>query len=116
MLIYMKKFVLFLIIGIVLVVGCSKEDLKVDNALPREDDIIIDVRTKEEYDELHVKKAINIPYNDIDENIQLDKTKTIFVYCKSGARSRKAYDILKELGYNVIDLGSIDSISLEKEY
>lgn len=111
----MKKFILILVIGLVLLVGCSKENLQVDIVLPKENDIIIDVRTKEEYDDLHVKKAINIPYDEIDENVQLDKTKTIFVYCKSGARSRKAYNILKELGYNVIDLGSIDSISLEKE-
>lgn len=111
----MKKFVLLLAIGLVLLVGCSNENLQADIVDPKEDDVIIDVRTKKEYDELHIKKAINIPYDEIDENVQLDKTKRVFVYCKSGARSRKAYNILKELGYNVIDLGSIDSISLEKE-
>ena len=111
----MKKFFLFLTFVLVLLVGCSKKNMREDIVLPREDDVIVDVRTKAEYDDLHIKKAINIPYDEIDENVQLDKTKRVFVYCKSGARSRKAYNILKELGYNVIDLGSIDSISLEKE-
>lgn len=77
--------------------------------------IIIDVRTKEEYDEGHIKDAINIPYDEIDENTNLDKDKTIFVYCRSGARSSNAYNTLKNLGYTVYDLGALSSIDLPKE-
>lgn len=77
--------------------------------------IIVDVRTNEEYLESHVKGAINIPYDEINESTNLDKTKTILVYCKSGVRSSKAYNTFKSLGYDVIDLGAYDTIDLDKE-
>ena len=51
----------------------------------------------------------------VDENTDLDKTKTIMVYCKSGVRSNKAYNTLKDLGYDVVDLGAYDKVELEKE-
>ena len=37
------------------------------------------------------------------------------VYCQSGNRSSTAYNILKNLGYEVLDLGAYESISLPKE-
>ena len=77
--------------------------------------IIVDVRTKEEYEEGHVKESINIPYDEIDENIGLEKEKTILVYCQSGRRSSIAYERLTSLGYEVYDLGAYDSLPLEKE-
>lgn len=70
---------------------------------------IIDVRTKEEYDTYHIKSAINIPHTEID-NINISKDTIIFVYCKSGARSKQAALALIKKGYLVYDLGSIDTI------
>ncbi len=100
-----------------LLVGCSeeKEMSSLDKILKEDNYIIVDVRTKEEYDTSHVKDSINIPYDEIDENVELDKDKTILVYCKSGGRSNIAYNTLKDLGYDVMDLGAFDSIDLEKE-
>lgn len=77
--------------------------------------IIVDVRTKEEYDKGHLKDAINIPYDEINKNTGLDKDKTILVYCKSGNRSGMAKESLIELGYEVYDLGAFDNITLPKE-
>lgn len=77
--------------------------------------IIVDVRTPEEYAEKHIKGAINIPYDTIDENTNLDKTKKIMVYCKSGGRSNKAFNTLLSLGYDAYDMGAMDNIDLEKE-
>ena len=71
--------------------------------------IIVDVRTENEYNSCHIKRAINIPYDTINEETDLDKEKTILVYCKSGVRSSKAYKLLKELNYSVIDLGSYEN-------
>ena len=75
---------------------------------------LIDVRESDEYNEKHLDNAINIPYTNIVEdiktldNISLDTP--IIVYCKSGARSSKAYDALKNAGYKyVYDLGSINN-------
>ena len=76
--------------------------------------VIIDVRTNEEYNGIHIDNAINIPVEDFENeiknhnNINLDTP--IVVYCKSGARSSKAYDILKKLGYkHIYDLGAMGS-------
>ena len=77
--------------------------------------VIVDVRTQEEYTSGHVVNAINIPYDEIDETTDLDKDKTIIVYCRSGNRSGKAFTVLKNLGYEVYDLGAYDSIYLDKE-
>lgn len=40
---------------------------------------IIDIRTAEEYKKEHVIGAVNIPFNEINENVELDKEKT--TYC-----------------------------------
>ena len=99
------------------IIGCAsetKEEKTLDDILKEKNYVVIDVRTKEEYAEGHVIDAINIPYDEIDGNTELDKDKPILVYCKSGKRSEIAYNTLKELGYNVYNLGAYDSITLEK--
>lgn len=91
----------------------SSNDL--DKVLSEENYLIVDVRTKEEYDDGHVVGAILLPYDEIDENVELDKNKTILVYCRSGRRSILAKSTLESLGYQVIDLGAFESLDLEKE-
>jgi len=112
----MKKIILIIIA--VLLCGCTKQflnDTELNEIIKKDNYIIIDVRTKEEYDELHIKNAINIPYDKINENSEIDKNKIIFVYCKSGKRSKIAYETLVNLGYIVYDLQGIDDIALDKE-
>lgn len=70
----------------------------------QEDDnaFLLDVRTPEEYDEAHIPGATNIDiYNPefVNEIETLDKTKTYYVYCRSGGRSGKACGIMNELGF-----------------
>ncbi len=111
----MKKIVLFMFISLFFY-GCSSANKPFyKEIMEKEEYTIIDVRTEEEYKSGHVKGAINIPYETIDKNVNLDKEKTIFVYCKSGTRSKIAYTTLKDLGYTVYDLGGYDSLELEKE-
>mgnify|MGYP004671839135 FL=1 len=114
----MKK-IIVLLLSILLLVGCNnkeKESNTLEEILKENNYIIVDVRTKEEYDTSHIVGAINIPYDTIDENTDLDKSKTIIVYCRSGKRSSIAAETLKKLGYNVLDLGAFDSINLDKEW
>ncbi len=92
----------------------SKDDI-LEKLLSENNYVIVDVRTKEEYDQGHVVDALNIPYDQIDENVALDKNKTIIVYCRSGNRSGIAFQTLTDLGYEVFDLGAYDSIKLDKE-
>ena len=110
----MKK-IFYLLLIVFVLVGCGKTKSKLDEILSKNNYIIVDVRTDEEYNASHVKGAINIPYDEIDENVNLDKSKTILVYCKSGTRSNIAYNTLTSLGYDVYDMGAFDNITLEKE-
>ena len=75
--------------------------------------ILLDVRTKEEYESGYIPGAINIPLSDINENVVSslpDKSQMILVYCRSGNRSRQASDKLSKLGYtNIIEIGGINS-------
>lgn len=65
--------------------------------------VLIDVRTANEYDLMHIKNAINIPVNEIEQKIlQIEQNYPIMVYCSSGARSKTAIQILNNLGYNNI--------------
>lgn len=111
----MKK-ILIIILACLFICGCSESNKdKIEKLMEENEYIIIDVRTKEEYDEGHLVDAINIPHNEINEQTNLDKDKLIFVYCKSGNRSSYAYAILNNLGYEVYDLGAFSEIDLPKE-
>jgi len=111
----MKKFLI--VILVLFLTGCSDINKKVDiEAIMDENEyIIIDVRTKNEYDEAHIVGSINVPYDEIDKDINIDKEIVIFVYCRSGARSSIAFNTLTNLGYTVYDLGAFDGIDLPKE-
>ena len=116
----MKK-ILVCLLMIICLCGCSNEVSRqmIDNSyiekiVMDKKYTIVDVRSKEEYDEIHIKDSINIPVDEINEDINLDKDNIIFVYCKSGNRSGMAYQTLKSLGYTVYDLGGISDIDLEK--
>ena len=70
--------------------------------------IVIDIRPRDEYATKHLTGAINIPLHEIDEKIKYmvrQKSSVIIVYCKHGARSKKAVAKLQKLGYeNVYNL------------
>lgn len=73
--------------------------------------ILLDVRTLEEYQGGHIRDAVLIPVDTLEEAVEdklTDKDAVIFVYCRSGRRSASAANILVELGYrNVYNLGGI---------
>lgn len=73
--------------------------------------IILDVRRPDEFSQGHIRNAINIPNEEISDKrpALLDDTqKTIYVYCRSGRRSREASQKLVNLGYvNIIECGGI---------
>ena len=73
--------------------------------------IVIDVRSDEEVKTGIIQDAIHIEWTKIDKEItkiDISKDHAIYLYCRSGNRSGKAVDILKNLGYvNVINAGGI---------
>jgi phage shock protein E len=55
--------------------------------------VVLDVRTKKEFDAGHISGAVNIDVNstDFEEKVaRLDKSKTYLVHCGAGVRSVKA--------------------------
>lgn len=77
-----------------------------------EEIIILDVRTKEEYDSGHIKGSILLPHDEIDASavsLLPDKYAKLLVYCRTGRRSEIAAKALLELGYtDVTDFGGIN--------
>ena len=113
----MRKFY-FLFIILLLLVGCSSSSDTINYVEAKEKIInngamLIDVRTKEEYDEKHIDGAVSLPLDNIESditNVVNDKNTEIIVYCKSGARSHEAYELLLGLGYKkTYDLGAMDN-------
>ena len=120
---------LFLILSTLFISGCTtlnkeisskdQESVKVSKITSEEakeemnnrDVIILDVRTEDEYNSGHIENSVLIPVDDLEdkaEELLVNKEQKILVYCRSGNRSKKAADLLVEMGYtNVYDLGGI---------
>lgn len=74
--------------------------------------VLLDVRTKEEYEAGYIENSVNIPLQRIEDVLEriADKNTPLFVYCQSGARSTSASSVLKKMGYsNVTNIGGISS-------
>ncbi len=74
---------------------------------------LLDVRTKEEYEDGHFEGATLFPLQDIESGRLPDVAKdtTIYVYCRSGNRSSQASQLLKKAGYtNIVDLGGLSDV------
>lgn len=75
--------------------------------------VVIDVRTPEEYASGHAPEAQNINLNGgsfAEEVGKLDPNTTYVVYCRSGNRSAQAAAIMRQEGLDVIDAGGLGDI------
>ena len=74
--------------------------------------VLIDVRSKKEYDFMHIKEAINITSEEIQGGkIDFPKDSKIMVYCSSGTRSKTAISSLNRLGYTNIYIWEYASVT-----
>jgi len=75
-------------------------------------DVVIDVRSEQEFQGGHVEGAINIPHTSIAQDIfkaKVNKDDHVILYCQSGRRSGMALDTLKGIGFaNAENYGGID--------
>ena len=75
--------------------------------------VIVDVRTRAEYEERRIAGSVNVPLDQLKSNIRQyakDETVPIAVYCLSGGRASSAAKTLKSLGFKtVVNLGGIKS-------
>lgn len=80
--------------------------------------ILLDVRTPQEYREGHIPGSKNVPLQQLDNirSVVENKDTVLFVYCYSGARSRQATGMLRQMGYaNVNNIGGIAAYTGEVE-
>lgn len=71
--------------------------------LVKEGAVIIDVRTKHEFQDGHIKGSINVPLNNLSNHYsKLKKDKPIITCCASGVRSAQAVNILKSNGFSEV--------------
>jgi len=73
-------------------------------ALVKQCAIILDVRTKGEYNGGHIKGSINISVDQLTNNLNRlpDRQKPIITCCASGMRSSSAKNLLKSKGYSQV--------------
>ncbi|TDM03575.1 rhodanese-like domain-containing protein [Macrococcus hajekii] len=82
------------------------------------DDVLIDVREKDEFAAGHVKEAFNYPLSELEERADsLSKDNSYYIICQKGGRSQKAADYLHDKGYDVTNVqGGMDNWHGEVEY
>ncbi len=111
----LKKNLPLLICCISLIMACNNNQQQTNLSVPdfekgiAEANIqLLDVRTPEEYQSGHLKNAMLADWNDetsFQERVRsLDKTKPVYTYCFSGARSNAATDWLNQSGYTAYNL------------
>jgi phage shock protein E len=65
--------------------------------------VILDVRTKGEFQSGHLRNSINIPIDNLPQNLKkLNKNKPIITCCASGSRSAAARRLLKSNGFEQV--------------
>lgn len=112
----MKKY-LVLLFGVMFFFGCKAQNsvkvltaeefaaaVKADKKA-----VVLDVRRPDEFAAGHIEGAVLLNFLDtvaFNAGVEkLDKSKTYYIYCRSGRRSNSAAVILQKKGFTVFDLG-----------
>lgn len=79
---------------------------KFDKSIQQKEVIIIDVRTPEEFSKSHISNALNMDWNNGEEfekaAFLLPRNAKIYLYCRSGSRSKKAMAWFNKNGFHKI--------------
>lgn len=78
---------------------------KFEKMMSKKKNRLVDVRTPEEVSEGQIAGALNINFlgeNFASEIQNLNKNKTYLLYCRSGARTRKAADQMQKAGFKKV--------------
>lgn len=115
------KRLIFAFFALFILSGCGAQPLKAEykkitaaeakGLMDKGGVIVLDVRTKEEFNHEHIENAVLIPYDKIKDSAQSalpDKNAMVLIYCRTGRRSEIAARELIKMGYtNVYDFGGI---------
>ncbi len=97
------------------------EDISVEDYKARFKDantphLLLDVRTTEEYAEVRIPGAVNIPLDElegrIDEITQAANGEPVVVVCRSGGRSAMGAEVLRMAGVNQLQIYNLDTGTL----
>ena len=112
-----RNLVAGVVLGAVLLMGCSSDGVRLETVSPSDaavaiaegtGEVVLDIRTPEEYVEGIIAGAINIDFYEptFSDNLDaLDKDVHYIVYCRSGNRTGQAMSVFKDLGFtNVIEI------------
>lgn len=70
-----------------------------DYFVGRSDALIIDLRDREAYRAGHVRTAVSVPYEELEERMDFPKNKILVFYCERGGASMMAAKLLAGKGY-----------------
>ena len=71
----------------------------------REDMVILDVRTRREYEEGHIERSMLIYIDELRDNLdKLKKDEQIIIYCETGYRAYLGLRILKNMGFKDVKI------------
>ena len=115
------KLLLTIFAVLLLLTGCGAEDAPTYRQVSSDEAaammasesgyLILDVRTRAEYEQGHIPGAVCVPNETIgtdDIPALPDKSQLILVYCRSGNRSKQAAQKLADAGYtNIVEFGGI---------
>ncbi len=115
----MKLFKIFSVIAALFLSGCKADaaDPAIDVIPPVEFQsrlagdsaaYLLDVRRPDEFAAGHLQGAHLLNWLDAEnfkkEAVKIDKSSTIYIYCRSGRRSNEAATYLSQQGYSVVDM------------
>jgi phage shock protein E len=91
--------------GSQIITSISAQEFKKRIDSSSDQDVVLDLRTKDEFAKGHIKGSIMIDFykgsfkNDLES---LDKEKVYYIYCRSGGRSGRALSLMKQLGFKTV--------------
>ena len=78
------------------------------DSLEKQPQVLLDVRTSKEYQEGTIAYAQNLDWTAREsfqeQAKQLDKSQPVYLFCRSGGRSKQAADYLSKQGFQVFEL------------
>jgi rhodanese-related sulfurtransferase len=85
--------------------GGRKVDVQQAQQLQQSGAVLLDVRTREEFKGGHAPKARNIPLDQLPARAREVPTgRQVLAICQSGGRSARATAVLRDKGYDVLDV------------
>lgn len=75
------------------------------SALDMEKVLLLDIRSREEFENNGIKGSVNVPFDEISTRLsKLPKDKPVYVLCRTGDLSEEVAEILEDRGYDVYNV------------